>query len=380
MEMEQRTKLLRNFKLNRKGNIVKMSKTYDLTKEEVANAWNSVKRAKGSEGIDGTTIKSFEENLDRNLYRIWNRMASGSMMFDKLLKVKIPKAKGGCRILGIPTIKDRVVQTVIKNRLESLAEATFHEDSYGYRPGKSAIDAVGKARTRCFKCKWTLDIDIHKFFDEIPHKQLIKIVEDLTDDKMVRLYIRRYLGVGNDNDLEKVEAMGIPQGGVISPLLANIFLNEVFDNWMAKEYRWINFERYADDLLVHFYTKEKAEQMMELIIKRFETFGLKLNMDKSKIVFCGNDSEPEYKKHKYPRKFTFLGYDFKPRRFQKKTVFTPGIGTDALNSIGKKLKKMNVLKRTQESIENVASKLNPLIRGWINYYGNFRRSALKENG
>jgi len=347
---------------------------------EVWNAYQAVKANKGSAGVDGQSIGEFDLNLKRNLYKIWNRMSSGSYFPPPVKRVEIPKADGK-RPLGIPTVSDRVAQMVVKNRLEPLVEPHFHNDSYGYRPGKSAHNAVEQARKRCWRDDWVLDLDIKGFFEAIDHGLVMKAVSKFTQCKFTLLYIERWLqaDVILPSGERLVRNQGTPQGGVISPLLANIFLHLAFDDWMRKTFSCIHFERYADDIVVHCRSRDQVEMMRSKIKDRLARCKLELSQEKSKIVYC-KDSNRE---GDYPvQSFDFLGFTFRPRSVRDKqgkffVSFSPAVSRKALKTIRKKIKEHPVVKQIFNlDIGDVACALNPVLQGWINYYGRFRKSAM----
>jgi RNA-directed DNA polymerase len=355
-----------------------MSRQYDVTLAEVSNAWKCVRKAGGACGYDKQTIKDFEKDLDNQIYKIWNRMSSGSYMATPVLLVKIPKAKGGFRQLGIPTVSSRIAQTVIKNRLEPILEEKFHEDSFAYRPNKSAIAAVKVCRERCFRHEWLLEIDIKGFFDNLNHDILMNMLENHTDDKLTLLYSRRFLecsGIDNQG-IEVMREKGATQGGVVSPILSNLYLHEAFDKWMLDKFPGIRFERYADDIVVHCVSEKQAYFMKNRIEGRLSLYKLELNAGKTRVVYTGMKGNDK-RKHSLSRKFTFLGYDFKPRNWLGKIVFTPGISTGALKKIRNQIKEEWRLKsRISDSLSEIAKEVDSKIRGWIEYYGHYRRSDL----
>ena len=357
-----------------------MSRHYNVTKDEVAGAWKSVKQASGTCGHDGVTIEDIEKDLDKQLYKIWNRMSSGSYMAKPVLLVNIPKTNGGLRQLGIPTVSDRIAQNVVKNRLESILEGKFSQDSYAYRPKKSAIDAVSVCRQRCFDYQWVVEIDIKGFFDNIDHDILYGMLERYTDDKLVLLYSKRFLkakGIDSITLEESERTKGTPQGGVISPILANLFLHEAFDMWMSENFMQLKFERYADDIIVHCVSEKQACFIRDKIKERLKLFSLELNLEKTRIVYTGKSNDHDHRKHDLNRKFTFLGYDFKPRLWKGKIIFTPGMGSAAMKFIRDKIRTgWNLNIRIYEDLGSIAKSVNSAIRGWINYYGHFRRSEL----
>jgi RNA-directed DNA polymerase len=283
------------------------AKPFCISKQEVWEAYKRVKANKGAAGVDEQSIAGFEKRLKRNLYKIWNRMSSGSYFPPPVRTVKIPKANGGERKLGIPTVSDRIAQMVVKSRLEPEVDPLFHPDSYGYRPGKSALDAVGQARQRCWRHDWIVDLDIKGFFDNIDQNLLMRAVKKHAKEKWVVLYIERWLQAPiQEEDGQLIQrGRGTPQGGVASPLLANLFLHYAFDRWIAATYPHVRFERYADDAIVHCRTEVEAQQVRAAIAARFEECRLELHPEKTKIVYCKDDD----RRRTYPNeKFDFLGY------------------------------------------------------------------------
>ena len=374
-------------KTTERKDVINMSRLYQITKDEVLNAWKAVKKSGGGCGHDRQTIQDVEQDLDNQLYKIWNRMTSGSYIAQPVLLVQIPKAKGGFRTLGIPTVTDRIAQAVIKNRLNDIVDEKFHVDSYAYREGKSAIDAVTAARERCFQHEWLVEIDIKGYFDNIDHDILMEMLKAHTDDKCILLYAQKFLKApGINEEGEKSErTMGTPQGGVVSPVLANLYLHETFDQWMQKGFGNIAFERYADDIVIHCKSEAQAYYIRNRIQGRLHKFKLTMHPEKTRIVYTGLRKEMDKRGHDLPRKFTFLGYEFKLRSHRSigkdgkeyfRTVFTPGIGANALKMIRLSVKKWGLKHRLSDSLETIALEINPVIRGWINYYGHHRRSEL----
>jgi group II intron reverse transcriptase/maturase len=356
-------------------------KTFVISLEEVKQAWQRVRAKGGIGGVDGQGIRDFERNLDKNLYKLWNRMSSGSYHPQAVLRVEIPKGDGKKRELGIPTIIDRVAQQVIRERFEPVVERFFHPDSYGFRPGKSPQQAVEKCRTRCWKYDWVLDVDIQKFFDTIDHELMMKAVEHHTTEKWMILYIRRWLTapIQHRNGERETPERGTPQGGVISPLLANLYLHYTFDHWMTRKHPGVEFERYADDIIIHCVSEEQSEQIEKDLANRLTECGLTLHPEKTKIAYCKDWT----RKGRYPtKKFTFLGYTFQPRGAKNQwtgkqfTRFLPAVSTVAQKKFRANVKKMRVLRMTNLALDELAVKLNPLIRGWYGYFSHFRRSAL----
>jgi group II intron reverse transcriptase/maturase len=359
---------------------VNKAKPFCISKWEVWEAYKLVKANKGVAGVDGQSIAEFEEDLKENLFKIWNRMSSGSYFPPPVRRVDIPKDNGKTRPLGIPTVADRIAQTVVKRCLEPILEEHFHQDSYGYRPGKSAKEAVGVARQRCWRYDWVLDLDIKGFFDNIDHDLLMRAVRKHTDCKWVLLYIERWLNA--PAQLEEGSLInrdkGTPQGGVISPLLANLFLHYAFDTWMKRHYPQIPFERYADDGICHCRSKAEVERLRVAIEKRFAECGLELNLQKTKIVYCKEDD----RRGNYPeQKFDYLGFTFQPRRAKNRkgklfVGFMPAISNKAKKSICDAMRQWKMHRQTDKSLDELARVVNPVLRGWINYYGSFYKSAL----
>ena len=356
------------------------AKPFCISKWEVWEAYKRVKANQGAAGVDGQSIAEFEEDLKDNLFKIWNRMSSGSYFPPPVRRVEIPKDNGGTRPLGIPTVADRIAQTVVKRYLEPMLEEHFHPDSYGYRPEKSAIEAIGVARQRCWRYDWVLDLDIKGFFDNLDHGLLMRAVRKHTDCKWVLLYTERWLKAPvqlEDGSLIHRDR-GTPQGGVISPLLANLFLHYAFDTWMKRKYPWIPFERYADDGICHCRSNAEAERLLVSIERRFAECGLELNTQKTKIIYCKNDN----RRGDYPeQRFDFLGYTFQPRRAKSSqgeyfVGFNPAISNKATKSICETIRGWKLHRCSDKSLDELARMINPVLRGWINYYGHFRRSAL----
>ena len=288
------------------------AKPLPIGKRQVWEAYKRVKANRGAAGVDGQTLSHFDGDISNNLYKLWNRLASGSYLPPAVLRVEIPKSDGGIRPLGIPTVTDRIAQMVVKQVLEPLVEPVFHEDSYGYRPGKSAHQALAQTRKRCWKYAWVLELDIKGFFDNIDHVMLLKAVRHHTQEKWIVMYIKRWLTapVQMPDGTLQARTRGTPQGGVISPLLANLFLHYVFDKWMQREYADVPFERYADDAVCHCKSQAQATKLMEDLGKRFAQCGLELHPVKTRIVYC----KDEARRGNYVQtSFDFLGFTFRPR-------------------------------------------------------------------
>jgi len=356
------------------------AKPYSISKRVVFEAYKRVKANKGAAGVDEESITDFEINLKDNLYRIWNRMSSGSYFPPPVRAVDIGKKDGGQRRLGVPTVSDRIAQMVAKMYFEPEVECYFHPDSYGYRPKKSAIEAAGVARQRCWRYDWVLDLDIKGFFDNIDHELMLRAVRKHTDCKWLLLYIERWLKAPvelKDGTLVNRDK-GSPQGSVISPLLANLFLHYGFDEWMRRHYSMIPFERYADDIIVHCRSEEQVRFIKTKIEKRLIECKLEAHPGKTKIVYCKDSN----RRGNYPnKKFDFLGYSFRPRlskdRWNRYFVnFSPAVSNKAAKSIRETIRSWRIHKRSDKSIYDLSRIFNPVIRGWINYYGKYYKSAL----
>jgi RNA-directed DNA polymerase len=356
------------------------AKSFCISKRVVWRAYKRVKSNKGAAGVDEESISDFEVNLKDNLYKVWNRMSSGSYFPPPVRAVDIGKKDGGQRRLGVPTVSDRIAQMVAKIYFEPKVESYFHLDSYGYRPRKSAIEAIGVARQRCWRNDWVLDLDVKGFFDNIDHELMMLAVRKHTDSKWLLLYIERWLKApvqltdGTLVDRDK----GSPQGSVISPLLANLFLHYVFDEWMKRQYSMIPFERYADDIIVHCRSEKQVRFIKAMIERRLLECKLELNPDKTKIVYC-IDSK---RQGNYPeQKFDFLGYTFRPRlskdRWNRYFVnFSPAISGKAAKSIRRTVRGWRIHRRSDKGLEDLSRMFNPTFRGWINYYGRYYKSEL----
>lgn len=356
------------------------AKPFRISKRTVWEAYKRVKANKGAAGVDEISITEFERDLENNLYKLWNRMSSGSYFPPPVRSVEIPKSSGGKRILGIPTVADRTAQTVVKMNLEPELEPHFHRDSYGYRPGKSAVQAVGVVRERCWRNDWVLDLDIKGCFDNLDHELLMRAVRRHTDCRWMLLYIERWLKAPvqqPDGTLVQRET-GVPQGGVISPLLANLFLHYAFDEWMKRNFPRIPFERYADDAIVHCRSERQAQWLKEAIGNRLAECKLELHPEKTKIVYCKDDD----RQGNYPNeKFDFLGYTFRPRRSKNRwgkyfVNFTPAVSDKAAREMRRVMRSWRLHLRSDKTLDDLSRMFNPILRGWINYYGQYYKSAL----
>jgi group II intron reverse transcriptase/maturase len=363
------------------GTLKSRGKPFDISKWEVWEAFRQVKANQGAAGVDGQSIAGFEADLKNNLFKIWNRMSSGAYFPPAVRAVEIPKQHGGgTRMLGIPTVADRVAQTVVARHLGARVEKVFHEDSYGYRPGRSALDAAQVCRERCWKRDWVIDLDIQKFFDSVRWDLIVKAVQAHTDAPWVVLYVKRWLAAPlqlPDGTLAERDR-GTPQGSAVSPVLANLFMHYAFDAWLAQEYPAVWFERYADDAVVHCVTERQAREVVAALGDRMEQVGLRLHPAKTKIVYCKDSMRRGSYEH---TSFTFLGFTFRPRAARRKdgskyTRFLPAISKDALKKISGEVRSWRLHRKVNYTFAGLATMINPIVAGWIQYYGRFRRSAL----
>jgi len=354
-----------------------MTKSLPISKRMVWNSYQKVVANQGGAGIDQQSIEQFNANRDKNLYKLWNRLTSGSYFPPPVRTVFIPKKQGGKRPLGIPTVSDRMAQGVVKDYLEPHLEAIFHPRSFGYRPGRSAHDALGQCQQNCMKHSWVIDVDIKGFFDNISHEKLMQQLAYHTQEKWVLLYVERWLKAGVEQEDGRIEARtkGTPQGGIISPILANLYLHHAFDAWMEEKHSRIPFERYADDIVLHCSSQEEAQSLLKQLSERMEAFSLTLHPEKTKIVYCKNYQRTG--KHAN-ESFTFLGYCFQPRAIKDKfgraksvLFFSPSISQLAKKHIRERIRAVLNPQWTTQKLEWFAKLLNPKIRGWINYYTQF---------
>lgn len=359
---------------------VDKAKPFSISKAAVWQAYQKVKANKGAAGVDEQSLAEYQQNLYDNLYKLWNRMSSGSYFPPPVKLVEIPKKDGGIRPLGVPTVADRIAQTVVSQELEEVVEPIFDDDSYGYRPGRNAHDALAACRQRCWKFDWVVDLDVKGFFDSVDHELMLKAVAHHTDQKWVLLYVQRWLVAPlQQADGTLVERdRGTPQGSAISPVLANLFLHYAFDVWVRRELPSVPFERYADDAVVHCTSLAQAQQVKDAIGRRLVECGLQLHPDKTRIVYCKQDGRRGSHEHE---QFDFLGYTFRPRLAKNKhdqvfVSFLPAISNAAAKSKRQQIRSWRLHRWTNMDLGDLAAFINPMVRGWINYYGRFYRSQL----
>jgi len=356
-------------------------KPFDIPKQMVWEAYRQVAANKGAPGVDDETLGEFEADLKNNLFKIWNRMSSGSYFPPPVKAVEIPKQHGGVRVLGVPTVADRVAQTVVARHLGERAEPRFHPDSYGYRPHKSALDAVGTCRERCWRFDWVIDLDVAKFFDTVPWDLVVKAVEAVTTTPWVLLYVKRWLQAPlqlPDGTLQERDK-GTPQGSAVSPVLANLFMHFAFDAWMGRNFPDCPFERYADDAVVHCASREQAEAVLAAIAERMAEVGLRLHPDKTRVVYCKDGKRRGDHGH---TGFTFLGFAFRARKARNGrdgtyfSSFLPAMSPEALTAKSAQLRSMRIHRRIDLTLGDLARWLNPIVGGWMNYYGRFYWSQM----
>ena len=355
-------------------------KSFEISKHLVFEAYLKVKANKGAAGVDGQSVEQFEQDLRNNLYRLWNRMSSGSYFPPPVKAVEIPKASGGVRILGIPTVADRIAQTVVAMFLERLVEPVFHPDSYGYRPGRSALDAVAVCRERCWRNDWIIDLDVRAFFDSVDHSLMLKAVERHTDARWVLLYVTRWLKAPMQKQDGTLVARdrGTPQGSAVSPVLANLYLHYAFDMWLAREHPGVAFERYCDDAVIHCTSQAQAVMVRDALAARLAEVGLELHPAKTRVVYC---KDADRRGDHEVTSFTFLGYTFRPRlaenRWGKHFVsFLPAVSKDAVKAMSREIRSWHIARRSDKSLTDLAQMFNSIVQGWINYYGRFYKSML----
>jgi RNA-directed DNA polymerase len=360
------------------------STTVPITQQMVKAAYRKVKSNQGSAGVDKESLEMYQADLSNNLYLLWNRLSSGSYFPKPVREVLIPKANGSKRALGIPTVSDRIAQQVIKSYLEPRLEAEFHNSSYGYRPLKSAHQAVESVRENVREYAWVIDMDIKSFFDEVNHELLMKALDCHVPENWVKMYITRWLessSQNKDGKLTTKDGKGTPQGGVISPLLSNLYLHYVLDKWLTKHYPNIAFVRYADDVVVHCNNEEEAKELLNAIRQRLQECKLRLNEEKTKIVYCQDYRRKERKD--YRKKFDFLGFTFKPVSVASKNGglflgYNCSISQTSQTRINTKWKDLKLRKQSTITIQDIATKINPQMSGIIRYYGKYKVWSLQK--
>ena len=357
------------------------TKPFEIPMRLVWEAWKRVAANQGGPGVDKEGIEAYRARLVRNLYALWNRMSSGSYFPQPVREVLIPKGDGQVRPLGIPTVNDRVAQMTVKLMIEARLDSMFYPSSFGYRPNKSAHQAVRQARRNCWRYDWVVDIDLKSFFDTIDHTLLMRAVEKHVTEPWARLYIKRWLESPVQKQTGEVEARtsGTPQGGVISPLLANLFLHYAFDRWAQTFHRDIPFERYADDVVCHCKSKQQAEQFLASLEERMKACGLALHPQKTRLVYCRDGRRREDHPH---TQFDFLGFSFHARTVQDRegklfAGFGPAVSRKALKRMNQAIRSLNLTRSTSLTLTDLASRLNPMVRGWVNYYGAFYPEPFK---
>ena len=356
-------------------------KPLTISQWAVLEAWKRVKAKKGAAGVDGVSIEQYEQNLKMNLYRLWNRMSSGSYFPSPVLGVEIPKKSGGKRLLGIPTVEDRIAQMTAKLSFEPMVEPIFHENSYGYRPHKSVLDAVGITRERCWKFDFVIELDIKGLFDNIDHELLMQVVKKHTQEKWVILYIERWLkaSIRMPDGETRERTMGTPQGGVISPVLANLFMHYAFDRWMETQFGYLPWARYADDAVIHCRTEGEAQQILRRLDVRMQTCKLQLHPTKTRIVYCKDKD----RRGDYPNtEFDFLGYTYRGRWIKDRLGrvqcnFGAAVSKKEVNAMREEIRSWEVKRKSGSNINKLSEQYNAVLRGWFNFYGKYCGSAMR---
>ena len=362
---------------------VHVTKTVPIEFKQVVDAYRKVKQGGKAAGIDGESWEEFDKHPERNIYVIWNRLASGSYHPQAVREVEIPKKDGKKRKLGIPTLRDRIAQQVVKDYMEKRIDHLFHANSYGYRPLKSAHQAVEQVRQNCYKQDWVIDMDISKFFDEIDHELMLKAVAHVMESKWVQMYVARWLQMPiqtKEGDLISRQGKGTPQGGVISPLLANLYLHYSLDLWLTKHYPEARFVRYADDVVIHCNSKRQAEEVLAAVKVRLSEVKLQIKEEKTRIAYC-----KDYRRKATHEvvKFEFLGFSYQPRSRQSKRdgksfmAFAAEISPSNQKKIKEVIREEPIWKHTHIQMEDIAACFNDKVRGWIGYYGKYSIKRLR---
>ncbi|MGB9475575.1 MAG: group II intron reverse transcriptase/maturase [Candidatus Udaeobacter sp.] len=357
------------------------TKSFGITKKMVLEAYRHVRANQGAAGVDGQSLEMFEANLSGNLYKLWNRLASGSYFPPAVKRVEIAKKDGGVRMLGVPTVTDRIAQVVVKTRIEATLDPLFHPNSYGYRPGKSMQEALEVTRKRCWEYEWVAEFDVQKAFDELEHDLLLKALRKHIKERWALLYIERWLKAPVMTKGGEIlpRDRGISQGGPLSPVLLNLFMHYAFDRWMQRRYPHLSFVRFADDALVHCQSESEAHEVLAEIEQRLKECGLRMHPTKSAVVCCKGSS----RRGDYPRiEFTFLGFTFRPRSAKARSgklfmSFLPAVSRDATKRMMREMRSWKLHWNTPLSLHALAERYNPILRGWLNYYGSFYRSAMR---
>jgi len=362
---------------------IHVNKTVPIEYKQVVDAYRKVRQGGKAVGIDEESWAEFNKKPERNLYVIWNRLASGSYYPQAVREAEIPKKDGKKRKLGIPTLRDRIAQQVVKDYMEKRIDQLFHENSYGYRPLKNAHQALEQVRQNCYQYDWVIDMDIRKFFDEIDHELMLKAVTHVMEEKWVKMYVERWLQMPvqkKDGTIEDRQGRGTPQGGVISPLLANLYLHFTLDVWLTKHYPEVSFVRYADDMVIHCKSKAEAEKVLEAVRQRLAEVKLAIKEEKTRIAYCKDYRRKG--KHDVVQ-FEFLGFSYQPRARKSKidgklfTAFTAEISQSNQKRINEIIKKEVYWRDTKLEAFDIAELLNSKLRGWINYYGAYSKRGLR---
>jgi RNA-directed DNA polymerase len=363
---------------------IHVRKSVPIEYRQVAEAYRKVRRGGKAVGIDEESWAEFDKQPERNLYVIWNRLASGSYHPQPVREVEIPKKDGERRRLGIPTLRDRIAQQVVKDYMEKKIDNLFHEDSYGYRPMKSAHQAIEQVRQNCYRQDWVVDMDISKFFDEIDHELMLRAVTHVMEERWVKMYIERWLQMPvqlKDGTIQAKEGKGTPQGGVISPLLGNLYLHFTLDKWLSRHYPRISFVRYADDIVMHCNSKAEAEELLEGVKKRLVEVKLRIKEEKSRIAYCKDYRRKGSHEHV---QFEFLGFSYQPRALKSKidgklfTGFSPEISQSNQKRIREVVRRDPIWRNTSIEVEEIGKHFNSKLRGWVNYYGRYSKRSLRK--
>lgn len=364
---------------------VHVRRVVPITYEMVATAYQKVRKGGKSPGVDGESWAEFEsKGVEKELYVIWNRMASGSYIPREVKRIEIPKQDGSTRKLGIPTMRDRIAQEVVKDYMEKRIDIKFHANSYGYRPMKSSHEALKQVRKNVLEKDWVVDVDISKFFDEIDHELMLRAVEAMMEEKWVKMYVKRWLEMKvhlPNGEVEEHKGKGTPQGGVISPLLANLYLHYSLDQWLEKHYPKVSFVRYADDIVIHCATENEAQDLLTALKGRLTEVKLRVNEAKTKIVYC-----KDYRRKALHEKtqFGFLGFSFQPRSARSQItagsnyiVFSGEISRENQKHIREEIQECINWRNTTLEPEVIATMLNSKLRGWITYFEIFGKRQLR---